>query len=96
MPTWVIATFGISFGVLATWRFVADLRRGISSSYVRVYHFDEEPVGYALCVASYMAIAALTFAMALHAFGLIGNPFDAINAVLPPFLRCPPDYYCGP
>lgn len=88
MPYWVIATGAGFYGVLAARRVVLDLRRGISSSYVHTYYCDEEPIGYTLCLLSWIGIVVLCSAIVLHAFGLVGEPITAINAALPPFLRC--------
>jgi hypothetical protein len=96
MPTWIVAIVGGFFAVLYVFSVARALRTGVASSFVRKYRVDEQPVGCSLCVLSDMGVVALVAAAVLWAFGIIGNPFEAIDAALPPFLRCPKYYYCGP
>jgi hypothetical protein len=91
MHVWTAAIVLGFFAVLAAWSVARALRDGVASSYVREYQLDENPVGYSLCIMSETGIVFLGAAMILHAFGIIDNPLAAIDAVLPPFLRCTPD-----
>jgi hypothetical protein len=90
MHPWAAAIVMGGLALLAAWSVARALREGIASSFVRTYHVDEEPVGYGLCVLSEMGVVALGAATVLHAFGIIGEPFAAIDAAMPPFLRCDP------
>ena len=88
MRLWITATVMGCFAVLSAVGVVRSLRDGIARSFVREYYVDENPVGYSLCILSEIGIVVLGAATILYALGLIGNPFDTINAVLPPLLRC--------
>jgi hypothetical protein len=85
---WIAATVLGLFAALVAWRLPRSLREGVASSFVREYHVDENPIGYSLCILSDMGIIVLGTAVVLHAFGILGEPFAAIDALLPPFLRC--------
>ena len=88
MNPWIAATVMGCLGVLATFSLARGLREGVARSFVAEYYLDENPIGYSLCILSDLGIIALGIAAVLYAFGIIGNPIDAIDSVLPPFLRC--------
>lgn len=88
MHPWMAATVLGGFAVLAAFALARGLCDGVASSFVRTYRVDEEPVGYSLCILGDVGIVVLGTATVLYALGIIGNPFDAINAVLPSFLSC--------
>ena len=88
MHPWIAAGVLGCFAVLAACSLARALREGVASSFVREYHMSEDPVGYALCVLGELGIVVLGIATVLYAFGIVGNPFAAIDAMLPAFLRC--------
>lgn len=88
MHPWIAATIMGSIAVLSAGSLVRSLRDGVARSFVQEYYLDENPVGYALCILGELGIIALGAAAILYACGLIGNPIDAINSILPSFLSC--------
>ena len=88
MPLWFVAVIFGCFAALAVGSIARAIRNGVASSFVRQYQIDENPAGYLLCLLSDAGIVVLGTAVVLYAFGLIGNPIDAINQFVPPFLRC--------
>jgi hypothetical protein len=92
---WIVALVMGSLAVLAAVAVARDLRTGVASSFVRQYHVDGDPVGYTLCILGEVGIVVLGAAMVLHAFGIVGNPIAAIDAILPAFLRCTQEF-CPP
>ena len=88
MHPWLAAAVLGCIAVLSVPTLVRGLRDGVASSFVREYHLDENPVGYSLCIMGEIGIIALGAAAVLHAFGIVGNPFAAIQSLLPSFLDC--------
>jgi hypothetical protein len=95
MHPWIAATVLGPLAVLAAWNVARAVREGVATSFVRKYYVDENPIGYSLCILSHIGIVTLGATMVLHAFGIIGDPIAAIDAVLPPFLKCEP-LMCSP
>lgn len=88
MHPWLAAVVLGTIAVLSAWQLVRSLRDGVARSFVQEYYLDENPAGYLLCILGEIGIVILGAATVLHAFGVIGNPFDTINAVMPSFLSC--------
>ena len=83
MPAPFIAAVFAILGLLAAWSIRRDIIRGTASSQGWTCTLDDNPVGFALIVASKGLMLGFAVAVVLHAFGLVGDPVVAIrHAVL--------------
>jgi hypothetical protein len=73
---WVLA--GLAIGSI-----IGGLRTGsITGPYT--YTRDDNPMAFYLAILARVGIVLLAIAETLHALGLVGDPFTALNGIIPP------------
>ena len=82
-PVFIALVFGF-LGVMAAWGICNALKTGAASSISGwAFQLDKNPVGFSLIVAMKGCFVIFGIAEILYAFGLVGDPFKAIQDALP-------------
>jgi hypothetical protein len=79
----VIAGFFLCMELYSLASLVSDLRTGVASSRNRSVDVREYPGWFYLLAFTKTAFISFAFAVVLHAFGLIGDPFAWMRQTLP-------------
>jgi hypothetical protein len=83
MSDTVIAGFFLCMGLYSLSSLVSDLRTGIAASSKGNVDVREYPGWFYLLILTKTAFVSFAFAVVLHAFGLIGDPFVWMRQNLP-------------
>jgi hypothetical protein len=90
----IAAIFG-PLMILAAWGIKRDLATGVARDELYSFRADRNPLGFLVVISGKIFIIGFGAAVILHAFGLMGDPVEALQPIFAPsfsWLRgfCPP------